>query len=198
MSHPAAPPPPSPSDDPSALSCVERTRSAVLNVMVVEGAAIALSGWVLGRLEQGALPVDRTQAWRVSIAGLFAILLSSRIVLRMAAGRSALRDPARRARRFFQAHVASASLGALAVPLGFAYGWGVEPSLQAIAPFWVVALGVGFLALPRLAELEGFDEPIHQELAADPIPASVPVPIPDPDLASASSPADPAETEVRA
>jgi hypothetical protein len=56
--------------------------------------------------------------------------------------------------------VAAAAVGALAVPLGLVYGWTVRPRLDAVAPFWVAALALGFLALPRVHELEGFDAPL--------------------------------------
>jgi hypothetical protein len=41
------------------------------------------------------------------------------------------------------------------VPIGFAYAYAVRPTLDAVAPFWVAGLALGFLALPRAAELEG-------------------------------------------
>ena len=44
--------------------------------------------------------------------------------------------------------------------VGFAHGWLVDPRLEALAPFWVAALGLGFLALPRGHELDDFDEPM--------------------------------------
>jgi hypothetical protein len=148
------------------LACIDRTKSAVLNVMVAEGAAIAVSGWGLGRLDHGAVLGNQVLAWRLMMALLFLILLFSRVLLRVGAGRAALRNPRRRSARFLLAHVGSAMIGALAVPLGVVYGWAIEPTLSGIAPFWVVALGVGFLSLPRAVELEGFDHPlppIHPE-----------------------------------
>ena len=42
--------------EPAAAACLERTRSAVLNVLVVVGAGIAASGWVLGRHDPDAAP----------------------------------------------------------------------------------------------------------------------------------------------
>ena len=140
--------------------CVDRTRSAVLNVMVLDGAGIAVSGWVLGRLDVGALLLNTDLFWRLSMGALFSILLFSRVMLRVGTGRSALKDPTKRGRRFRRAHVLSALIGGLAVPIGFGHGWAVEPSLQAVAPFWIVAIGVGIMALPRSTELEGFDEPM--------------------------------------
>ena len=146
--------------EPAAVACLDRTRSAVLNVLVVVGAGIAVSGWVLGRLDRGALVWDPIMARRNSIAVVLALLVASRVVLRVGSSRSARRDPATCARRFERSHFVAAVIGAVAVPLGFAYGWAIKPRLEDISPFWVVALASGFLALPRSHELAGFDEPI--------------------------------------
>ncbi len=67
---------------------------------------------------------------------------------RFGAGRSRLRDPGRRASRFYQAHLTSAVVGSLAIVLGLCYGWWVRPRLDAVSPFWVAALALGILALP--------------------------------------------------
>jgi hypothetical protein len=47
------------------------------------------------------------------------------------------------------------------------YGWIVRPRLDAVAPFWVAALALGFLALPRAAELDGFDAPMLDRKGSD-------------------------------
>src|SRR4051812_47683629 len=111
--------------EPLALACVERTRSSVLNVLVVVGAAIAASGWILGRRDGGALLWDPVTASRIAGVGLVALLVASRVLVRVYAGRSALRDPSTRAGRFARMHVAAAVVGGLAVPLGFVYGWAI-------------------------------------------------------------------------
>ena len=80
---------------------------------------------------------------------LVVLIAIAYLILRIGSGRDALRDPATRARRFFRARVAAAGVGALAVPLGFVYGWFADGHLAAVAPFWVAALGLGFLALPE-------------------------------------------------
>ena len=90
-----------------------------------------------------------------------ALVVASYLVAPDRASRSALARPsdagpavlpgARRSRR---------SSAALAVPLGLAYGWFVRPRLDAVGPFWVAALALGFLALPRAHELDGFDDPM--------------------------------------
>jgi hypothetical protein len=147
--------------DPSAAACLERTRSAVLNVLVVVGAGIAASGWVLGHHDPDAvLPWGLVKTRRASMVALVALIALAYLILRVVAGREMLRDPARRASRFFKGRVAASSVAALAVPLGFAYGWLVDPRLEVIAFFWVTALGLGFLALPRGHELDDFDEPM--------------------------------------
>ena len=43
------------------------------------------------------------------------------------------------------------------MPLGLAYGWLVRPRLDAVGPFWVAALTLGFLALPRARQFEDLD-----------------------------------------
>ena len=153
-----------PALEPAAAHCLDRTRSAVLNVLVVVGAGIAVSGWVLGRRDRRSVLWDPVMARRVSVAILLALLVAGRLVLRIGSSRSALRAPSQRARRFLRAHVLSAIVGALAVPLGFAYAWAIKPRLEDICPYWVVALATGFLALPRSHELTGFDEAIPSDL----------------------------------
>jgi uncharacterized membrane protein YcjF (UPF0283 family) len=143
----------------STQSCLERTRSAVLNVLVVVGGGIAASGWILGRHDpDAALPWGTLKTRQIGLGALVAIVAASYATLRVIAGREALRDPARRYSRFFRGRFAASIIGALAIPLGFAYGWYVDSRLQAIAPFWVAALALGFLAMPRGGELDGFDE----------------------------------------
>jgi hypothetical protein len=99
-------------------------------------------------------------ARRVSLGVILFLFAASRVVLRVGSSREALRDPEGRARRFLRSHVASAAVGAIAIPLGFAYAWAIKPRLEDISPFWVVAFATGALALPRSQELAGFDEPI--------------------------------------
>jgi hypothetical protein len=151
-------------DRPAAVvACLERTRSAVLNVLVFVGAGIAASGWVLGNHDPDAvLPWGFVKTRQVALGVLAGLVAVSYAILRIIAGREALRDPARRASRFFKGRVAASCISALAVPLGFAYGWFVDPLLGSIAPFWIAALALGFLALPRGPELDDFDEPMPE------------------------------------
>ncbi len=153
---------PDPARDPAASACLARTRSAVLNVLVVAGLGIAASGWILGRHDPEAPPWGPDRTHRAGMAALLVLAAFAYMMLRVGSGRDALRDPSRRASRFFKARVGAAGVAALAVPLGFAHGWLIDPRLQGIAPFWVAALGLGFLALPRGPELDDFEEPMGE------------------------------------
>lgn len=147
------PPPPTAAD-----GCLGRTRAAVLNVLVAAGMGIAVSGVLLRWHDRRALFRAHESVGKGLMAALFGLAVASYTVRRLASGRGALRDPSRRGSRFYRGHVLAAALAALAVPLGLAYGWLVRPRLDAVAPFWVAALALGFLALPRGYELEGFDD----------------------------------------
>jgi hypothetical protein len=152
---------PEPTRSATSTACLDRTRSAVLNVLVVVGAGIAASGWVLGHHDpDAALPWGLLKTRRASMIALGTLIALSYMILRIVAGREMLRDPERRSARFFKGRVAAASIAALAVPLGFAHGWFLDARLEALAPYWVAALGLGFLALPSGHELDDFDEPI--------------------------------------
>jgi hypothetical protein len=91
------------------------------------------------------------------MVGLFALGVTSYFLRRVLGHRAARRDPEHRAAAFYWAHVWPTVVAALAAPLGIAYGWWVNPRLEAVIPFWVVALTLGFLALPRAGELDDFD-----------------------------------------
>jgi hypothetical protein len=147
--------------EPAALACLQRTRNAVLNILVAVGVGIALSGLVLRWRDRSAL--SRAPEWvgQALLGGLLVLVVTSYLCVRLGARRSSLRDPAHRGLRFSRAHQRAALVGALAIPLGLVYGWMVRPQLAAVAPFWVAALALGFLALPRAHELEGFDAPLH-------------------------------------
>ena len=58
-------------------------------------------------------------------------------------------EAGRRNHLFYWSHVGPALIAAVAIPLGFAYGWLVAPWLDAVIPFWAVPLRLGFLSLPR-------------------------------------------------
>jgi hypothetical protein len=143
----------------STLACLDRTRSAVLNVLVVAAGGIAVSGWALGRHEPDvALPWGTLKTRRLALLTLVGLAVVSYATLRVVAGGNALRNPDTRTSRFYRGRVAAAIIGSLAVPLGFAYGWYVDSRLQALAPFWVATLALGFLAYPRGSELDDLDD----------------------------------------
>jgi hypothetical protein len=130
-------------------SCLERTRSAVLNVLVASGVGIAASGLLL-RWRDGWAVFTATDVQRRGLmAALFVVTVMSYASRRILVSRSGFGEPADRPSRLYQAHLTAALIAALAVPLGLAYGWFVRPRLDAVAPFWVAALALGFLALPR-------------------------------------------------
>lgn len=139
---------------------LDRTRSAVMNVLMAVGLGIAATGFLLRGHPRDLwlLPPLDVEQW--AYGGLAGLALLSVIVRRTLGSRDRLRDPAHRADRFRQAHFVSAVVGALAVPMGFAYGWLIRPSLDGVGPFWVVALATGAMAYPRTRELADFDEPL--------------------------------------
>jgi hypothetical protein len=145
-----------------------------LNVLIADGLMIALSGGLL-RYRSGALgPSGARALHRELMAGLFVIAVISyaarRILVRRArtaSSRTVHGQEAAREARFYWSHVWPAIIAALAAPVGLVYGWWVDRSIQSIAPFWVVALALGSLALPRTSELEGFDS---TESRSGPVP----------------------------
>jgi hypothetical protein len=155
----SSPPRPHQGLEPGALACLERTRSAVLNVLVAVGLGIAVSGLLLRWHDHQALFRASDAVRQALLGGLLVLAVVSYLCLRIGARRSRLCDPTRRGARFYRAHLLAAGVAALAIPLGLVYGWAVRPRLDAVAPFWVAALALGFLALPRAGELEGFDAP---------------------------------------
>jgi hypothetical protein len=140
--------------DPADDTCLRRTRSAVLNVLVVVGMMIAVSGWLLRRRAEQVLNPPRRGLHDALLIALFAVGISSYLVRRISRIRPGRVDDVQWRSRFFWSHVAAAAIAALAVPLGLAYGWWVDPRLQGVIPFWVVPLALGFLAMPRRGELD--------------------------------------------
>jgi hypothetical protein len=152
---------------PAALACLERTRSAVVSILVAVSCGIGASGLILRWRDRTALLRGSDGTRQALLGSLFLLVVASFLSKRVIASRRALRDPARRAARFFRAHVLAAALGALAIPLGLVYGWIVRPRLDGVAPFWVAALALGFLALPRAHELDDFDVSMLEEPRSD-------------------------------
>jgi hypothetical protein len=156
----------------SAVRCLERTRSAVLNVLVVSALGIAVSGLLL-RWRDGWALFRRSAADRPLMAALFTVAVLSYATRRLMIARLEDFEPTAREARFFQAHLLAALLAATAVPLGLAYGWLIRPRLDAVGPFWVAALALGFLALPHIRDLEalhGLEPTDSNSLPSEPNP----------------------------
>ena len=146
--------------DLASLECLKRTRSGVLNVLVgVGGRRRCLRSLLRGRTSEALVGPQEplSQALLLSLLGFSWSALS--LAACWAAGRGSailsLRGP-----RFFWVTFCRPPIGALAAPLGLIHGWLISPRLEAILPFWVVALVLGILAYPRGRELEGFDQPM--------------------------------------
>lgn len=141
--------------DPTPVAGLARTRKAVLDVLVADALAIAASGWLIRSRAGGEIP--RPSRWLHD--GLFGALLlvavASYVIRRSAIRTDRSLSPERRAARSFRSRVGAAAVAALALPIGLAYGWFVEPTLQGVAPFWVAAVALGILAFPMRGELEG-------------------------------------------
>jgi hypothetical protein len=130
----------------------------VLNVLVAVGIFVALSGWLLrNRARTEKPPASQALSQELMAAALIVAVISyaTRRILtqRMAGARTTPTESL-----FFWSHVVPALIAAIAAPLGLMYGWWVEPSVGSVVPFWVVALALGSLALPRASELECFGQ----------------------------------------
>jgi hypothetical protein len=152
--------------DPASLDCLKQTRSAVLNVLMGVGAVVALTGILLRGRTEGAWNQAPQRLNEVGFLCLFVIFVASTVMRRALGRRARLRDPRLRRKRFYQAHVLPAIVGAVAAVLGFIHGYLISPRLEIILPFWLTALVLGILAYPRAGELEGLDPPTV--LAGDP------------------------------
>jgi hypothetical protein len=152
--------------DPASRRCLENTRGAVLNLLVVTGLFIAISGGILRWHAVDKQGIGSNSLHEKLMIGLFALGVVSFLTRRLLGRRVRLKDRETRASRFFWSHFLAALVAALAAPLGLLHGWLVAPDLESIGPFWVVALALGFLALPREHELEGFPQPIEGDLGS--------------------------------
>ncbi|WP_165245666.1 hypothetical protein [Paludisphaera soli] len=149
--------------EPEASRCLGRTRSWVLNVLVVDGLSILGSALVIRGIGPIAVDADPESLRKILLGGLFVVFAGAMIVLRRLGGRERLAEPSTRASRFFASHVGAAAIGWLALPAGLAYGLAIDPNLGGVAPFWLAAMVLGKLAYPSAVELEGFDEPMAVE-----------------------------------
>ena len=151
--------------DLASLQCLTRTRSGVLNVLMGVGVVVALSGLILRSRPAGALAGNPTWLSQAMLMVLFGVFVVSTVLRRVLGRRTRLRDP-RSARPAVPRGPRRARLrGSDCRALGLAHGWLVSPRLEAVIPFWVVALLLGILAYPRARELEGFgqaDDPLRR------------------------------------
>jgi hypothetical protein len=139
---------------PASPSWLNRTRSGVLNVLVASGIGIATSSLLLRWRDGWAVSSATVGQRRMLLGGLFILTVMSYASRRILVVRSRLGEAAGRANRLYWAHITAAVIASLAVPLGLAYGWFVRPRLDAVAPFWIAALALGFLAMPRSIDFE--------------------------------------------
>jgi hypothetical protein len=134
-----------------------RTRRAVLDVLMGVAVMIAVGGWLLGRRADDRIAVPARGTHDGLLIALFVVGIVSYFWRRRGI-RSSTRLPIDRRRRdFYWSHVGAAAIAALGAPLGLAYGWWVDPRLEAVIPFWVIPLALGFLSIPRRAELDDID-----------------------------------------
>jgi hypothetical protein len=130
-----------------------RTRKAVLNMLVGVGFMIAVSGGLIRRRAEDAIAPRGRWLHDGLLFALMAVAVASYLARRAARGVASM-PTGRREVHFYRTHVGAAAIAAMGVPLGLAYGWFVDPSLEGVAPFWVVPMALGLLAIPRRGELE--------------------------------------------
>jgi|GEM_PF-949481 len=146
--------------EPEAVRCLERTRERVVQVLILIGLTIMISGLILGQLGLRVTVAD-VEGWRrLLYGGLIGVVVASHLTRRIMGSRERLREPDTRGERLLRTRVVSAMIGWVAAPLGLIYGLTIDPRLETVALFWAAAMVLGVLALPRAAELEGFDEPM--------------------------------------
>jgi hypothetical protein len=144
-------------DDAGREILLRGTRRAVLNVLMGVAFMIAVSGWLLRRRAEDGVVVPARGTHDGLLMALFAVGIVSYFWRRRGMRSSSHLPIERRLRDFYWSHVGAAAVAALGVPLGLAYGWWVDPRLEAVIPFWVIPLALGFLSIPRRAELDDID-----------------------------------------
>src|SRR5262249_5764695 len=100
--------------DPPLRACLDRTRSAVLNVLLAVGLTIAVSGWLL-RCRARAERPPAAHAFHAELTlGLIALAITSYTLRRVLGRHAALSRSARPESLFFWSHVLPAAIAALA------------------------------------------------------------------------------------
>jgi hypothetical protein len=135
-------------------ACLARTRKAVLDVLIGVGVMIAVSGWLLRGRAEAMVPRPARGPHDVLLLALIVAAVASYLSRRSWLRRPAGLPPAPREACFFWSHVGAAAIAAIGPPLGLAYGWFVDASLEGVAPFWVVPMAMGALAFPHRGELD--------------------------------------------
>src|SRR5579872_7063367 len=99
--------------EPTVTACLERTRSAVLNVLVAVGCGIAVSGFLLRWRDSWMASTAPEPVKKGLLAGLFVLTVTSYATRRVLGSRAALVESRDWSVRFFLVHLASAAIGAL-------------------------------------------------------------------------------------
>lgn len=128
--------------------------------MLAAAVGIAVSGVILRFRDDPAFAFSRGRTRQLAQLLLFVLAMTS-VWLRVRIPIRGEESSSSKANRFVAIRTASAISAALAVPLGLAYSWAVEPDLAAVAPFWAVAIGFSLFAIPRSHQVEslGLDGP---------------------------------------
>jgi hypothetical protein len=130
-----------------------RTRKAVLDILVGVGFLIAVSGWLIRMRAQGGAPRPPRGLHDGLMLALVGVAVASYLVRRSWVRRPSYPGDELSSARFYRLHVRAALVAGIGVPLGLAYGWFVDPRLEGVAPFWVLPIAFGLLAVPRRGEL---------------------------------------------
>jgi hypothetical protein len=139
--------------------CLERTRLAVLNILVALGFTIAVGGWLLrGRAAAQRAPAHPVRLLMLMLS-LILLAVASYLCRRLARRHAAKIKPDRRPALFYWSHVDSAAIALFVAALGIFGGWFLDARFEAVVPFWIVALALGLQAIPRTYELDDFVRP---------------------------------------
>jgi drug/metabolite transporter (DMT)-like permease len=145
--------------NPEWTVCLERTRRAVLNILVAVGLTIAVGGWLLRGRAAAQRPPAHPVGLPMLMLSLILLAVASYLARRLARRHAARTKPSRRQALFYWSHVDSAAVAVFVAALGIFCGWFIDSRFEAVIPFWVVALALGFQAIPRTHELDDYVRP---------------------------------------